>query len=312
MDITSHASRHRFIDLNLLPLSLQVGSFSVDIVNWGFIEPLWWRNYLHIHSFFEICYAFQGRGTFHIAEQDFSVQSGEVFITKPGEPHEILSSTDDPLGIYFWSYTLRPPNKTDSDEKSIDAFLRAFLSSPLYVSRRTAAMQRTLELLTEEIVEKEPGYMQAIAGLTTKLILDTARSVGDGSSFVESIEPPPKSQEEAITQMIVRYLRDNYNRSLTLRDVAAQVHLSERHSSRLFHSVMGATIMDYLTSLRLEHAARLLLEPQYSIKQIAQACGYADVRHFTTLFHRRMGVTPGVFRLERGTRFLSPGRHIQL
>lgn len=309
MSNASPAARSQFTDLNLLPLSLQMGSFRADFVNWGFIEPRWWRNYLHIHSFFEVCYAFQGRGTFRIAEQDFPVQSGEVFIAKPGEPHEILSSEDDPLGIYFWSYTLSPLNETFPDEKSSNPFLLAFLSSSRYVSRHTTAMQRTLELLTEEIVQKEPGYMQSIVGLTTKLLLDTTRSIVDSSSFVENIEPPPRSQEEAIAQMIVRYLRDNYNRHLSLRDVAAQVHLSERHSSRLFRNVMGVSIMDYLTSLRLEHATRLLIEQQRSIKQIAQDCGYSDVRHFITLFHRRMGVTPGVFRLERGTRFLSSGRH---
>src|SRR6476661_7138100 len=46
----------------------------------------------------------------------------------------------------------------------------------------------------------------------------------------------------------------------------------------------------------LSQAARRLLDPDCAIKEIAQQCGYANVAYFTTLFHRRLGVTPATFR----------------
>src|SRR5690242_12778202 len=152
MDAPSSAAQ--FTDLNLLSLSPQCGSFACELLYWGFFEPLWWRNYLHVHSFFEVCYAYQGRGTFHIAGQTLQVQAGDVFVAGPGEAHEIVSSHDDPLGIYFWAYTLLPGEQNGNERSGVDVLMAAFLASRQAISARTPSMLRTLELLSEEVACK--------------------------------------------------------------------------------------------------------------------------------------------------------------
>ena len=166
-------SRNRITELRSLSLTVPLGGFTARIRGWGFYEPEWWRNYLHIHSFFEVCYAYAGRGLFHINGTDYEVAAGQVFVAKPGEPHEIIADERDPLGIYFWSYTLIPPAQRQSDS---DVLLHAFLTSECPVSAEVPAMQRTLELLTEEIARREAGYEQVAQALVTKLLLDTARA----------------------------------------------------------------------------------------------------------------------------------------
>lgn len=303
MDATSGVAQ--FTDLNLLSLSLQCGSFTCELLYWGFFEPLWWRNYLHVHSFFEVCYAYQGRGTFRITDQTLQVQAGDVFVAGPGEAHEIISSHDDPLGIYFWAYTLLPGKQNDNERPGVDVVMTAFLTSRQAVSARTPSMLRTLELLGEEVARKDPGYLQAIEALTVKLLLDTTRAVIDLPRLSVPLDPPARRSDEAIVQVMLRYLRDNYSRcTLSVCDLAAQVHLSERHASRLFHQVMGTTIKAYLTTLRIEKATQLLLDGRTPIKEVALATGYPDVRYFTTLFRQRVGLTPATFQRKRGTRFL--------
>ncbi len=305
MDPPNPVPRSRFTDLELLSLSLHLGGFTGQILGWGFIEPRWWRNYLHVHSFFEVCYAFQGRGIFQISNVEHRVQAGDLFVARPGEPHEIISDDDEPLGIYFWSYTLVPVPDRPHDTTGMNALLSAFLSSGEYVSAKTLAMQRTLDLLTEEIVQKEPGYAHVIEGLAAKLILDTARSVAEVYVPPEPLAVPTRSQTDVVVQRVISYLRDNVSRSISLRDIAAQVHLSERHTNRLFHGVVGVSIMEYLACIRMDTAAQLLLNRELAIKEVARMAGYPDVRYFTTLFHRRMGVTPAAFRRRGGTQFLS-------
>jgi AraC-like DNA-binding protein len=290
--------RSRFTDLRSLTLAVKLGSFSARLRGWGFFEPVWWRNYLHVHSYFEICYAWQGRGLFRINGVDYPVNAGEVFVAKPDEPHEIISSEDDPLGIYFWSYTLVPP-PSPTEQGDIDALLYAFMDSRRWV-QVSPPMQRTLELLTEEIVRREPGYAQAIEALVSKLLLDTARAVTD----VISSGQPEHNVNEALVRDMVRYLHDNYTRAIRVRDVAAQVHLSERHTNRLFRQVMGVSIKEYLTNFRLEIAAQLLLNRQSSVTEVAFATGYHDVRYFITLFRQHTGFTPAAFQRRDGTRFV--------
>lgn len=302
--MTAFPPRHRITDLNLLPLSLEIGSSTSDLLNWGFIEPRPWRNYLHTHSFFEVCYAFEGRGVFRILDMESPVQAGQLFIAKPGEPHEIISSDHDPLGIYFWAYTLARPRDHSPDGTAVDALLTAFMSADCWVSDRVPAVQSTLDLLVEEVVRQDVGYAEAIQGLVLKVLLDTCRSVVPAPIAPDAPPRPRQSLAEMTARHIVTYLQDNYSRPIPIRDVAAQVHLSERHCNRLFRATMGVSIADYLTSVRMDVASRLLLERRLSIKEVAHATGYPDARYFTTLFHHRIGLPPATFRRLNGTQVL--------
>ncbi|MGI8827224.1 MAG: helix-turn-helix domain-containing protein [Chloroflexota bacterium] len=298
--------RHRFVDLSQLRLSPAAGSYTADMLSWGFIEPSRWRNYLHVHSFFEVCYAFAGRGTFRIGGADHEVRAGGTFVAKPGEPHEILSSDDNPLGIYFWAYTLALSSDGRTDAMDVDALFTAFTTSTRPVSDHASTMQTTIELLTAEIVRKDAGYIQVIEGLVLKLLLDTGRAVVDPPVSAELPPRPVQNPAELVVDRITMYLHDNCSRPVSVRDVAAQVHLSQRHTSRLFHAAMGVSIAEYLTALRMDIATRLLLERRLSIKEVAHATGHQDVRYFTTLFRRRMGLPPAAFRRQSGTQFIDP------
>ena len=309
-DAAPSAPKHPLVGLNQLSLSVALGSFRADLLYWGVLGTKWWRNYAHTHSFFEVCYATEGRGAFGLNGARHEVSAGDLFLAKPGEPHEIVSSRKAPLGIAFWAYTLVGGARATMDPtpagRSIDALLDALAGSPTPVVRGGEAIGATLRLLGEELARKAPGYSRAAEALTVKLLLDAARAFAGDAVAGEQIEPPARSTAEAVTRTAVAYLRDNLARPLQLRDVAAQVQLSERHLTRLFLEATGQTVLDYLTSLRLETAAQLLLDPNLPIKQIARTVGYPDVHYFTTLFGRKMGLTPARFRANGGTRFLKP------
>jgi AraC family L-rhamnose operon transcriptional activator RhaR len=303
--------RQNFFELDRLHVSVRLGSSRADLLYWGVLGQKWWRNYLHAHSFFEICYAFAGRGAFRMLGKDYQVKAGDLFVARPGETHEIVSSRSQPLGIYFWAFTLvrqstaeaTPPVAAETD-RPIDALLDALATTKTFIARpQGGTVHRTLELINEEIASKRPGFTQSIHALTVKLLLDTARAVSDGDIASEEVEAPVRSTVQAVVRTATRYLRDNVARPIEVRDVAAQVHLSARHLSRLFHKETGTTILDYLTNLRIETASQLLLDHELSIKQVARAVGYPDPHYFTTLFGRRTGMTPAVFRSKGGTRF---------
>jgi AraC-like DNA-binding protein len=293
--------RQRFTDLNSVSLRLNLGGFSADILHWGFISSQWWRNYLHVHSFFEICYAFAGRGEFRVCNEVYEVKAGDVFVAKPDEPHEIIAHKKEPLEIYFWSYTLVPPPKRQTGSSDVDTLLRAFLETKRRVNSEMIQMEKTLELLTDEVVKREAGYSQVIQGLVTKLLLDTARAV---TNVHVPSAPSSRSPGDAAVDLMVRYLHDNYDRAVSVQNVAAQVHLSERHARRLFLEATGKTMKEYLTSLRLDVAKQRLLGENVSVSEIAYAVGFNDVRHFSTTFRTVVGVTPSEFREQGGTHFL--------
>jgi AraC-like DNA-binding protein len=295
-----------FTRLNRVPLAVTLGSYACDVLNWGYIGPEYWRNYLHTHSCFEVCYAFAGRGTFNIGYADRPVGRGDVFVARPGEPHEIVSSEDDPLGICFWAYTLVSTRTPHADD--VDALLDAYVRPGHWVRADAADVALDVYLLERETQRVDAASRRTIDALTTKLFLDTARLFVPTPIPARAAMPPRLTPAQRTAERIARYLRDNQARQLSVRDVAAEVNLSERHANRLFHEQMGVSIVEFLTRVRIESAQRLLLERRLTIKEVAHAVGYADVHYFTTLFRRRTGMPPAVFRTRSGTREFTTDR----
>src|SRR5581483_3581036 len=94
-----------FGELSRLSLSVRVGSRRADMLYFGYLGAQWWRNYLHTHSFFEICYSLDGSGVFRLNGQEHAVGRGDLFVARPGEAHEIVSARRDVLKIVFWAFT---------------------------------------------------------------------------------------------------------------------------------------------------------------------------------------------------------------
>jgi len=80
---------------------------------------------------------------------------------------------------------------------------------------------------------------------------------------------------------------------LTIERLAREVGLSPAHFARAFKETMGRAPHQYLLALRLERARRLLETTQATLSDIAQRTGFADQAHFTRLFKRVFGTTPG-------------------
>ena len=80
-------------------------------------------------------------------------------------------------------------------------------------------------------------------------------------------------------------------------EVAAEMGISLRYLQKLF-TIRGSTCRDYISSLRLDHAAHLierraLMKTGQPLSDIAYACGFRDYTHFARGFRRRFGTAPG-------------------
>lgn len=115
------------------------------------------------------------------------------------------------------------------------------------------------------------------------------------ASAVQSIEPIKGSGEKSIDEAL-EYIKEHYNEELSLERVASVVYLNPAYFSQLFKLKTGQGYKDYVISLRLEQAKKLLLNPKLRLAEIAERIGYQDMRHFTQVFRRKFGLTPTEFR----------------
>jgi AraC family transcriptional regulator len=83
---------------------------------------------------------------------------------------------------------------------------------------------------------------------------------------------------------------------LTLARLAAEAHVHPVHLARTFKRMQGATVGQYVRTLRVKFAARHLAEGVKSLSSIALDAGFADQSHFSRTFNRTYGVPPGEYR----------------
>lgn len=117
--------------------------------------------------------------------------------------------------------------------------------------------------------------------------------------FSQPIASTPRRDTEKWSRRIasvVARIDANYQRRLSLQEVAAAEFVSEAWLSRLFRKEVGVSFVQYLNALRLRHAADQLLTTRKTVQQIAREQGFASTRMMSDLFKRQHGVTPRQYR----------------
>lgn len=93
-----------------------------------------------------------------------------------------------------------------------------------------------------------------------------------------------------------QYMNAYYNQHITLSDVAAQINMHEASFSRFVKRITGKTFVDSLNEIRLGHAARLLIDTNQTIAEIAYGCGFNNISNFNRMFKNKKNCTPKEFR----------------
>ena len=95
---------------------------------------------------------------------------------------------------------------------------------------------------------------------------------------------------------VVAYVEANIGSSIRAIDLARVVRLSKGHFFRAFRESFGEPPMVYVVKRRVALGQELMRSSRASLSQIALACGMCDQPHFTRVFHRIVGVSPGLWR----------------
>ncbi|MFA6504714.1 MAG: helix-turn-helix domain-containing protein [Treponemataceae bacterium] len=96
-----------------------------------------------------------------------------------------------------------------------------------------------------------------------------------------------------------KYIDTNFRSQLSYREVAREIFISPSYFLSLFKKETGTTFVDYLTSVRVEEAKRLLLTTDLGITQIAYDLGFNNSNYFSNIFRKAVGISATEFRKPR-------------
>lgn len=118
------------------------------------------------------------------------------------------------------------------------------------------------------------------------------------SILCELATPPEyaKSPAEKTIQSAITFIQDNYNKPISVSDIAKSINLSVYYFTRLFTKYMHTSPHNYLLTIRLEAAKRILIYTFDDVETISLRVGFESASHFIRAFKKANNITPSNFR----------------
>ena len=134
----------------------------------------------------------------------------------------------------------------------------------------------------------KPWKEEKLTGLISEAIVNI-KELSLENSANENLQ---ESQKSAIK----KYIKENYKRDISARDVAGILGYSDVYFSKIFKQLFDDTFINYLTKVRIDKAKVLLKDVGFNIKEVGASVGYTDSNYFTKVFKRAVGMSPSEYR----------------
>ncbi len=95
---------------------------------------------------------------------------------------------------------------------------------------------------------------------------------------------------------VIDYLNHNFSEDISLDEITRKAFLSKFHFSRIFKKHTSYSPYQYLITVRLNHSKQLLLNSDYSIKEVADKCGFKRLDYFSSMFKKKFRCNPTQYR----------------
>ena len=145
----------------------------------------------------------------------------------------------------------------------------------------------------KEASMRQVGYDFILGSLSTQILINLIRKCN--RTLSSELEKGQTILTNNRINRVIEMIREYYNRDFSLEDLAREANLSPYHFIRGFKNQTGKTPYDYLINIRIEKAKELM-HLNLNITDICLLCGFNNHSHFTTVFKKKVGVTPSEYR----------------
>lgn len=259
----------RFVDLNLY----QYG--------WERTEPL--HSYgPHRRNHYLFHYIIAGQGKLYVGDKVYPVGPGQGFLILPGQTTTYASDEKDP-----WEYTWIEFDGLRVRESLSLAGLGA--AKPIYTPATRAGGEKLRECMLQIVQDGEAKPI---------------RQIGRGFLFLDQLAESSAARQHQSQRRLrdfymkeaLSFIEQNYQRDVSVEDIAAFCGLNRSYFGKLFRDTMGESPQAFLLHYRMAQAAQFLKETTQPVSAISTMVGYANPLHFSRAFKSVYGISPRAYR----------------
>lgn len=257
---------------------------------------------LHWQDSTEIIYVKKGTGIVQVDFTPYTAQEGDIFLVMPGHLHGlrgILKNRMEYENIIFDMSFLGSDSVDLCSQKYLQPIMNERIQLPSYIGREHPLYPVISSCLdaSDQLCSVRPnGYELGVKGHLMVLF----------SFLMQAAVSHEENEENRIGQKNMQKLKTvlarieaDYDKRLTVNDMADECGYSASHFMRWFKEVTGTGFAGYLIEYRLSKAALALRSTNDPVLEIAEKTGFDNLSNFNRLFKKRFEMTPSQFRRQK-------------
>ena len=249
---------------------------------------------IHCHDCLEINLILNGTGHYLIEDQTYPIQENDIFIINNLEHH--MAVHDGNLSMLVFVFA---PQFVFNNPKEYE-FLAPFFERGRLFSNTVDKNSQLYPLMKEHLltISKEYGAEEEGWELIVKANLLMFLAYLNRYYFSMDALSPDTMQTRGYSRIrnVIEYIHENFDRELTLTELAEQAAMGKSYFSSYFTKIMRLSVFDYIEHVRVSHAAMLLKTTTDSALEIALKSGFHSSSYFNRIFKKIMQTTPISYR----------------
>ena len=275
------------------------GDFMLPFTEYSARMPEMYTSFpLHWHDEMEIVLVQDGSLEINIDLELFQAHEGDIVILKPCTLHGFkqLGSCHAVYHTILFQMNILNHNVSDACAmKYFNPFLEKHYAYSKVISENDEGSKKIrscLEKLIQSYRSKEDFYELEIKSQLFHLFYLLFTYTFEKKNTLSGV----RSDTVQHVKVVLDYISEHYKETITINELAEILHFSPPYFMRFFKKYTGMTCLDYINEYRLNTAAKLLLETNWTVSEIAEEVGLGNVSYFNRLFKRKYEMTPREYR----------------
>ena len=248
----------------------------------------------HKHDFYLVVICTKGSGSHWIDFVRYDVKPGSIFMLSPGQGHSWKLSDDIEGYIFFHNKDFYELNFTSN--KLLDyPFYCSIYNSPVLLLNEDTWKKEVIifKEIVAEYRDKALMRFNRLFALVELLYIDLLR-------LYITLEHIHTQNQHYLIKLreLEGLIDDNFKIIKSPAQYAEKMFVTVKQLNRICKETLNKSTSDLILARIILEAKRLLAHSSYTIPEIAEKLGYADVSYFSKLFRKRTGKTPLSFSKE--------------
>ena len=254
----------------------------------------------HFHEEMEVVLVLKGSTNYKVYQQKYHLNEGDVLILDTEDLHYIYDSSPDILMLTMHLNLMYFDDIYPDIDYMIFACNAHGRESTAQFQQQTEldtikSIMAELMMLSMEDIHNQDTIMDRLHKFLYVITNHFQSFFIDEHEFISSENTTNKVDLSRLYR-IIKYIYYNYDKKITLNDIAQLEHLSPYYISHMIKDTSGLNFQSFLNYMRMEFAEKSLADKNMTLTQVSETCGFSSLAYMNKCFREWHGISASEYQ----------------